>query len=236
MGAGVAIRRLAEADRSAAAHVYVVGLGDEEVRPLMPRHMDRGEAIFAELIQPATSSWVAESDEGEGVGLALCQVPPASASSMESWSTYPRHLPLLAALRAPIVANYLYRVRLAEDAVYLQSPAVSQERQRPGVGSALVDFVCGNARQCGFAKVRLNVVQSNERVRLLYEHLGLPRMQTISTGFYRHLVRWASPGSMEERLVRAEGCPLAGAGGAARPAHAGHARARDWNSGGAMGL
>ena len=180
--------------------MYVVGLGDEEVRPLMPRHMDRAEAIFAGLIQPGANSWVAESGEGRVIGLALCREPPAGASSMESWRTYRQHLPLLAALRARIVANYLYRVRLAEDAVYLQSLVVSQDWQGRGVGSALVDFVCRTARQRGYSRVRLNVVEGNERARLLYDHLGFHKLQTIPTGFYRHLVGWASLDSMEKAL------------------------------------
>ena len=200
MSTAVNIRPLLDADRRIAAHIYAVGLLDEEVRPLMPRHVDRAERIFAELIQPGPNSWVAASDDGEVVGVALCQEPPGLSPSMVSWRIYRRHLPLVATARARIVANYLYRVRFAEDAMYLQSLVVAQEWQGQGVGRALVRYVCHEAQARGYATVTLNAVVGNERARRLYEHLGFSKVQTTPTGFYRHLVGWGAVDSMEKGL------------------------------------
>ena len=142
-GLPVSIRPLVEADRASAARIYVSELRGEEVWPCLPGHQDRAEAIFAELITPSRWSWIAEAD-GDGaelIGVALCQEPPGSHPSMVNWGVLRRYLTLSAAARGWIVSNYLYRVRLDSDTVYLQSLAVAQQWQRRGVGGALVRFV-----------------------------------------------------------------------------------------------
>jgi len=216
MVTAVNIRPLADADRRIAAHIYAVGFLDEEVRPLMPRHVDRAEGIFAELIQPGPNSWVAASDAGEVVAVALCQEPPWPPPSVVSWSIYRRHLPVVATARARLVAQYLYRVRFTEDALYLQSLVVAPEWQRQGVGHALVRFVCREAQARGYARVTLNAVVGNEPAHRLYEHLGFSKVQTTPAGFYRHLVGWEGVDSMEKRLQSAQGgAPVGGEGSAA---------------------
>jgi ribosomal protein S18 acetylase RimI-like enzyme len=194
------IRPLFEADRRAAARVYVTGLLDEEVRPLMPRHPAQAESVFADLIQPNGNSWVAESEDGEVIGLALCQQPVGPPLTMTSWSIYRRHLPCAAALRAKIVANYLYRVELDADTMFLQSLVVSHVWEGRGVGQALVRFVCDEARRRGYVALTLNVVEGNDRARRLYEHLGFLEVRTSPSRLYRPLVGWGAVSYMEKRL------------------------------------
>ena len=199
-GVWVEIRTLLEADRRAAARIYVAGLLDEEVRPLMPRHLARAERVFAELIQPGVDSWVAEAEGRDVVGLALCQEPCGPPPSMIDWHIYRRNLPFVAAVRAKFVANYLYRVGLAEDAMYLQSLVVARGWEGRGVGSALVQFVCSVARERGYGSLALNVVDVNRRARRLYEYLGFSEVRSDPAGFYRPLVGWGAVDLMEKKL------------------------------------
>jgi ribosomal protein S18 acetylase RimI-like enzyme len=202
MTEAVNIRPLGDADRRAAANVYVMGLLDEEIRPLMPRHVDRAGSVFAELITPSPNAWVAESHGGEVVGLALCQEPPGVPLRMTDWQIYRRYLPLASTIRAWLVARYLYRVHPKNGSMYLQSLVVAQDWQGRGVGQALVRFVCDRASERGHASVTLNVVDRNKRARRLYEHLGFSMTQTTPTRFYRPLVGWGAVSAMEKCLGR----------------------------------
>jgi len=198
----VHIRPLVDADRRAAARVYVTCLFDEEVRPIMPHHGGRAEAVFTDLIRPSANSWVAESDGGELVGVALCQEPGGLPPSMVSWRILRRHLPLAATIRAWIVCRYLYKVRVGNDAIYLQSLVVEEQWQRRGVGATLVRFVCNEASQRGYRRVTLNVVDRNEGARRLYLRLGFRRVSAARTGLFRPLVGWGAIDSMEKTVVR----------------------------------
>jgi ribosomal protein S18 acetylase RimI-like enzyme len=205
-GLPVCIRPLVEADRASAARIYVSELRGEEVWPCLPCHQDRAEAIFAELITPSCWSWIAEAD-GHGaelIGVALCQEPPGSHPSMVNWGVLRRNLPLPAAVRAWIVGNYLYRVRLDSDTIYLQSLAVAHQWQRRGVGGALVHFVCDEARQRGYRKVSLNVVDRNRGARRLYHRLGFSRVHTSRTGLFRLLVGFGAMDLMEKLVAGSE--------------------------------
>lgn len=100
------------------------------------------------------------------------------------------------------MANYLYRVKLAEDAMYLQSLVVAREWQGRGIGGALVRFVCEEAQRRGRATVALNVVDRNEGARRLYERMGFVRVHTTRTRLFRPLVGWAAVDLMEKPVVR----------------------------------
>jgi ribosomal protein S18 acetylase RimI-like enzyme len=195
----VRIRPLVSADSRHAARIYVAGLGDEEVRPVLPRHMHQAEAVFTELIQPNGSSWVVESEEGEVLGFALCQEPPASATSMVNWVAYRRHLPLLAAAWAWIMCRYLYRAHPEKDVLYLQSLIVDERWRDRGVGTRLLCFVFDEARRRGYRSVTLNLVEGN-RARSLYDRVGFRRSSRIPVRLFKPIVHWSFIDCMEKRL------------------------------------
>lgn len=193
----VSVRPLLDADRREAARLYLGGLLEEEVRPMMPRHLERAEAVLAELITPGSSAWVAECGGGELAGVALCQEPRGGPPSMVNWRALRRHLPVGAAARAWIVSRYLYRVRLASDETYLQSLVVAERWRDRGVGGALLRFVCDEAQQRGYRRVTLNVVDRNAGARRLYLRLGFIRVRTTPTGLFKYVVGFGAMDLME---------------------------------------
>jgi ribosomal protein S18 acetylase RimI-like enzyme len=195
------IRPLLDADRRAAARIYVHGLIDEEVRPMMPHHEEAAEAVFAELIRPGACSWIAAANEGEVVGLALCQGHHGFLPNMVDWRVLSGHLPLAAAIRAWIISLYLYKASCADGELYLQSLAVAGSWQRRGVGGALVTHVCEEAHRHGYRKVTLNVVDRNVGARRLYERLGFAWVHTTRTGFLKPFVGFDAMDRMEKRLA-----------------------------------
>ena len=196
--AKVTIRLLVDADRRACARIYVTGLFDEEILPMVTRHNGEAEAIFSEIIHPSTSTWVAESDGGDIVGFALCQEISGSSASMVNWGVLRRHLPLAATVRAWIVSRYLYNVEFGSDVMYLQSLVVDNGWQRQGIGERLVRTVCHEARRRGYRAVTLGVVDRNDAARRLYERLGFRKVGTTPARLYRPLVGWSSVASMEK--------------------------------------
>ena len=193
------VRLMVDEDRRDCAEVFVAGFKDEVVRRVMPRHLEEAPAVFAELIQPGSNSWIAEAGGGQVVGMALCR-EGGSPSAMVNWLVLRGHLPFAASVRAWIVSTYLFRVRIDRDALYLDSLVVKDSWQGRGVGEALVQFVCREARRRGYGAVTLNVIDRNERARHLYERLGFCRVRRTRTRLFGPLVGFGAVDHMEKRL------------------------------------
>lgn len=196
----VCIRPLCDEDRSSAARVYVAGMFDEEVRALMPRHPQRAESLFAELIRPGGESWVAEAGGGEVAGLALCHRAGTAAPIGADWRLLRSHLPPAASIRAWLVSRYMYGLHGGDGMLSLQSLVVEERWRGRGIGATLVDFVCEEARRRNLSGVSLYVVGGNERARSLYVRLGFQTVGRTPVRLYRPFVRWSTLECMEKQL------------------------------------
>ena len=64
---------------------------------------------------------------------------------------------------------------------------VTPKDRSQGVGTALLWAVVAEARRRGYAQVRLDVIDGNERARALYEREGFRPAGALSTGFLRYI-------------------------------------------------
>lgn len=73
---------------------------------------------------------------------------------------------------------------------------VAAEARGRGVGTALLDAVCAEAKQRGFRQVRLDVIDTNPRARALYLHEGFKEVATHKMGILRHAFGFSAATTM----------------------------------------
>lgn len=78
------------------------------------------------------------------------------------------------------------------DRFLLDGLCVADWAQGQGVGSALLREICAEARERGYASVRLDVIDRNDRARALYERLGFQVDRTAPLGALRHVFGFAA--------------------------------------------
>ena len=62
---------------------------------------------------------------------------------------------------------------IADGDFYLQAIAVDKEHRGESLGSILIDFIEGFAREAGSKRLSLDVSAKNENARIIYEHYGM---------------------------------------------------------------
>ncbi|MCK7615287.1 GNAT family N-acetyltransferase [Roseibium sediminicola] len=77
---------------------------------------------------------------------------------------------------------------------------VAEEARGQGVGSALLEAVCAQARERGLARVRLDVINTNPRARALYERAGFKAVSEEKTGVLEVLFGFSSATRMERTV------------------------------------
>lgn len=78
---------------------------------------------------------------------------------------------------------------------------VAPQARGQGVGTGLLGAVAAEARRRGYAEVRLDVIDGNDRARALYEREGFRAVGTQSTGFLRHVFGFRSATTMVRHLA-----------------------------------
>jgi len=73
---------------------------------------------------------------------------------------------------------------------------VTPDARGRGVGTALLDAICAEARARQYAEVRLDVIDSNPRARALYERTGFVAKGTMQLGPLRHVFGFRSATTM----------------------------------------
>jgi len=73
---------------------------------------------------------------------------------------------------------------------------VSNRARGEGVGTALLDAVCAEAKARGYGEVRLDVIDTNPRARALYERQGFVATDTQHLGLLRHVFGFKSSETM----------------------------------------
>lgn len=80
---------------------------------------------------------------------------------------------------------------------------VSPDARGLGIGTALLEAVCGTAAAKGCSKVRLDVIDTNPRARALYERCGFAAIETDETGPLKHVFGFSSATRMEKHVTPA---------------------------------
>lgn len=81
---------------------------------------------------------------------------------------------------------------------------VSEHARGLGIGSALLGAIVRKAEDDGLGRVRLDVIDTNERAKALYERMGFVVVSTEKTGPFRHLFGFSSAARMEKIIAQSE--------------------------------
>ena len=155
-------RSLPEANRRQAAEIFYEAL----FSPFLPE--DGGIALLARLFDPARA--IVARRGPDLLGLAGLNY---GGSRLVRWQ--PRlYLEELGLLRGLFYAAALrlYVRPLREGQLLMDGLAVHTSARGQGIGTRLLDAVGDFAREHGYRSVRLDVVDTNPRARVLYERLG----------------------------------------------------------------
>lgn len=173
---------LTEADRPDAARLYWSAFGGKLGKVMGPD--DRALAYLARVMR-ADQVFVVTEEGGRLIGLAGFKTRAASFAG----GTF-----------ADMVAVYgragaLWRAALLRalggdvdnDRFLLDGICVARDWRGQGIGRALLQAICDEARARGYDSVRLDVIDTNWRARALYEREGFRLERTARVGLMRHV-------------------------------------------------
>lgn len=156
-----------ESARDAAAQLYWQAFGGKLGRVLGP---EARALPFVRAVMRPDHAIVALDDAGRLLGMAGYRSAEGSFAGGSVEEVRAHYGQLGAAWRLPLL--WALGHEAPDDHFALDGICVAADARGLGIGSALVEAICDEARARGHAGVRLEVVDSNPRARALYERLG----------------------------------------------------------------
>jgi ribosomal protein S18 acetylase RimI-like enzyme len=186
----------ADADRPLIAALYWEAFGAKLGRAMGPR--DKALRFFQTALNPSHAI-CARGTDGRLLGVAGFKTMDGALvggtfgdmARVYGWIGAAWRVALLAALERDTE-----NVRFLMDGIF-----VAPEARGQGVGTGLLEAVAAEARRRGYAEVRLDVVEGNDRARALYEREGFRAVATQSTGLLHHVFGFRSATTMVRRLA-----------------------------------
>lgn len=167
------VRGFSSTQLMAAVDVYDAAFGGK-VGLAIPEEARR-RAVLRRVLAPEFA--LAALRDGELVGLLGFHDVGGSFTGGGGWEDLREELGLLDSARAAIVLSMFERKPTAGQ-LLLDGIAVPPEARGQGIGSRLIDGVLAYARERGLESVRLDVIDTNEGARRLYERKGFEATHT----------------------------------------------------------
>jgi ribosomal protein S18 acetylase RimI-like enzyme len=185
-----------DADRDRIAALYWEAFGEKLGRAMGPR--PKALQFFAGALNPGHAICARDSD-GALLGVAGFKTPDGALvggtvrdmARVYGWIGAIWRIALLAMLERDVE-----NARFLMDGIF-----VAPEARGRGVGTELLAAVAAEARRRGYAEVRLDVVEGNDRARALYEREGFRAVATQSTGVLHHVFGFRSATTMVRRIA-----------------------------------
>lgn len=180
---------LPEPLRADAARLYWRAFRDKLGRILGPD--DQGIALVRRVLDP--THCVAALSDGQLLGVAgfkTAQSAFVDGTMGDLWAIYGMGS-LWRAGALALLSRDVDNERFLMDGI-----AVAPEARGAGVGTSLLHAICDEARLRGYSAVRLDVIDSNNRARALYEREGFRPVATETTGPARFLFGFRSATTM----------------------------------------
>lgn len=171
-----------EDERDLVARMYWQAFGGKLGRVMGP---DKRAVAFIHDVLDPTHAICARAADGTVLGVAGFKTYQ-SALVGGTWQDIVRHYGLLGAAWRSVFLSLLERdvenERFLMDGIFVRDATQGQ-----GVGTKLLDAIIAEAKQRGYAELRLDVIDSNPRARALYERNGFIAQTPNSLGILRHI-------------------------------------------------
>lgn len=181
---------LPEPHRAAAARLYWQAFGGKLGRVMGPT--PRARAYLERIIR--TDHVIVALQDGQLLGLAGFKTP-VGAFADGSWpdlrAIYGR---VGAAWRLALLTTLISEID--NDRFLIDGICVAESARGQGIGQALIEGLCDEARTRGYRALRLEVIDTNLRARALYERMGFRVMKHEKLGLLRHAFGFASAATM----------------------------------------
>ena len=185
-----------EANRPEAAALYWEAFGEKLGFVLGPKYR---ALIFINSVLRADHGISAHDDNGRLLGVAgfktvhgaLVGGDFTDLRRVYGWVGASIRILLLAALERDTENE-----RFLMDGIF-----VAPEARGQGVGTALLDAVCEEAKRRGYRQVRLDVIDTNPRARALYLHEGFKEETTHHLGLLRHAFGFSASTTMVRDVI-----------------------------------
>jgi len=170
------------ADRSAVAALYWEAFGAKLGVVMGPKA--KGLQFIDRMLDP-THAICAVSEDGVLLGVAGFKTSKGALVGGDFSDLRAVYGALGASWRAlllHVLERDVENTRFLMDGIFVAPAARGR-----GVGTALLDAICAEARTRGYSEVRLDVIDSNPRARALYERCGFVAGKTSDLGPLRHV-------------------------------------------------
>lgn len=139
--------------------------------------------------------------EGGVVGVTGLHYGNSRFSSVK-WSTLFKEFGLFGALYRMIIP-YFERLTeiLKRGELRIDTIAVDKSMRGEGVGTLMLNEVFEFAKTNGFESIRLEVVDTNQGARKLYERMGFVATRTIKTGFLTRRAGFSAAINMSKQII-----------------------------------
>ncbi|WP_211641375.1 GNAT family N-acetyltransferase [Loktanella sp. SALINAS62] len=188
-------RGVPTADRSAAARLYWQAFGGKLGRVMGP---DARALAYIGRAMRSDHALTAHDATGRLIGIVGFKTPDGAfveGGLADMRAAYGTIGALWRAVPLALLDRDIDNARFLMDGICVHPDARGQ-----GVGTALLDAICGEARQRGYSHVRLDVIDRNTRARALYQRLGFVPVATQTMGPLRHIFGFASSTTMVKTL------------------------------------
>jgi ribosomal protein S18 acetylase RimI-like enzyme len=185
-----------DADRPAVAALYWDAFGEKLGRIMGPK--DKALAFFETVMNP-DHAICAHDEDGTLLGVVGFKTTHGALVGA-GFSDMARSYGVLGAAWRIALLSALERdtenTRFLMDGIF-----VAPHARGCGVGTLLLDAIAAEAMARGYDEVRLDVIDSNDRARALYEREGFRAVATQSIGWLRLVFGFRSATTMVRRLA-----------------------------------
>lgn len=191
------IHGLREQHRQAAAEIYDEAFG-EKFAVAVPSP-ERRVRLLAESLQLKYSIGAVCRDKL--LGIAGYQSVAGSLTGGMSYRQLLSHLGVLRGNWAAAIFS-LYERKLSPGEMLMGGIAVDPVARGQGIGTQLLNELCGFATEQGLRRIRLDVIDTNDEARRLYQRNGFRVVKTEKFEWLRWLLGFGGAVTMRKRLPR----------------------------------
>ena len=188
-------RGFAEELRSEAASLFDVAFGPK-LAVAIPNPELRMQVLL-DALDPS-HAFVATA-KGRIVGIAGFKTTAGALTSGISPRLLRARLGVWRSMRAVTILA-LFQRGLRPDQLLMDGISVSPEARGGGIGTKLLDRIKHFAEEEGYRTVRLDVIDTNQAARRLYERQGFVATATSRFGYLRWLLGFSAATTLEYRV------------------------------------